>query len=85
MADQNPTQPDRTESAREHDDTDLIEGMIPAGTAQTQTEGGALARNVGSQADMKQVDDPDGSTRATKQDDIDAGVAYDSDRRGQNG
>ncbi len=75
----------RTESARDHDDRDLIDGMIPAGEAQTQTSGGALARDVGSQADLKQVDDPDGTTRATKQDDIDAGVAHDGDRRGQNG
>lgn len=75
----------RTESARDHDDRDLIDGMIPAGEAQTQTAGGALARDIGSQADLKQVDDPDGTTRATKQDDIDAGVAHDSDRRGQNG
>ena len=34
---------------------------------------------------MKSVTDPDGETRATKQDDINAGVAYDSDRRGSNG
>ena len=75
----------RTETARDNDDRDLIEGMIPAGEATTGTAGGALARDVGSQADLKQVDDPDATTRATKQDDIDADVAYDSDRRGQNG
>ncbi|WP_026325603.1 hypothetical protein [Sphingomonas sp. Mn802worker] len=74
------TEQTRTDSARDHDDKDLIEGMIPAGDAQTGTSGGALARDVGSQADMKTVTDPDGTTRATKQDDIDAGVAYDSDR-----
>ncbi|WP_294191594.1 hypothetical protein [uncultured Sphingomonas sp.] len=74
------TEQTRTDTARDHDDKDLIEGMIPAGEAQTGTSGGALARDVGSQADMKTVTDPDGSTRATKQDDIDAGVAYDSDR-----
>lgn len=74
----------RTESARDHDDKDLIEGMIPAGDAVTGTSGGALARDVGAQADLKQVDDPDGTTRATKQDDIAAGVAADSDRRGGN-
>ncbi len=74
------TEQTRTDTARDHDDKELIEGMIPAGEAQTGTSGGALARDVGSQADMKTVIDPDGSTRATKQDDIDAGVAYDSDR-----
>ena len=76
---------DRTQTARDHDDSDLIEGMIPAGDAVPSTAGGALARDVGSEADMKQLDDPDGTTRATKQNDIDANVAYDSDRRGQNG
>ena len=79
------TEQTRTDSARDHDDKDLIEGMIPAGEAQTGTSGGALARDVGSQADMKSVTDPDGETRATKQDDINTGVAYDSDRRGSNG
>jgi len=72
----------RTTTARDHDDKDVIEGMIPAGDAVAGTSGGALARDVGSQADLKQVDDPDGHTRATKQDDIDAGVAQRSDRRG---
>ncbi|WP_294352525.1 hypothetical protein [uncultured Sphingomonas sp.] len=74
------TEQTRTDTARDHDDKELIEGMIPAGEAQTGTSGGALARDVGSQADMKTVTDPDGTTRATKRDDIDAGVAYDSDR-----
>ena len=75
----------RTQTARDNDDRDIIEGMIPAGDAVTGTSGGALARDVGSRADLKQVDDPDGTTRATKQNDIDAGVARDSDRRGSNG
>ena len=71
----------RTESARDHDDTDLIEGMEADTDAEESSGGGALARDVGSQADLKQVDDPAASTRATKQDDIDSGVTYDSDRR----
>lgn len=75
----------RTTTARDHDDKDVIEGMIPAGEAQTGTSGGALARDIGSEADLKQVNDPDGTTRATKQDDIDADVALPSDRRGSNG
>lgn len=77
MANENP----RTESARDHDDKDVIEGMIPGGEAVPSSGGGALAREVGSAADLGQVDDPDGSVRPTKQDDIDAGVAYRSDRR----
>jgi len=76
---------DRTQDARDHDDTDLIEGMIADTDAVAGTAGGALARDIGSQADLKQVDDPDGRTRATKGDDIAAGQAYDGDRRGSNG
>ncbi|MBB3345886.1 hypothetical protein [Sphingomonas sp. BK069] len=76
MANENP----RTESARDHDDKDVIEGMIPGGEAVPSSGGDALAREVGSAADLGQVDDPDGSVRPTKQDDIDAGVAYRSDR-----
>jgi len=76
---------DRTQDARDHDDTDLIEGMIASGGATTQTSGGALARDVGSQADLEQVSDPDGTTRAQKADDMAAGQAYDGDRRGSNG
>lgn len=76
MANDNP----RTESARDHDDKDVIEGMIPGGAAVPSSGGGALAREVGSAADLGQVDDPEGSVRPTKQDDIDAGVAYRSDR-----
>jgi hypothetical protein len=72
----------RTESARDHDDKDVIEGMIPAGGATPSGAGGALQRDVGTQADLKQVDDPAGATRPTKQDDIAAGVAQPSDRRG---
>lgn len=72
----------RTTSARDHDDKDVIEGMIPAGDAQQGTSGGALQRDVGSKDDLKQVDDPDGTTRPMKQADINANQAYRSDRRG---
>ena len=42
--------------------------------------GGALARDLGSRADLKPVDDPDGSTPLTKQADIDADQAFRSSR-----
>jgi hypothetical protein len=70
----------RTEIARDHDDKDVIEGMVPGGEAEPSTGGGALARDLSSREALGQVDDPDGKVRATKQDDIDAGQAYDSDR-----
>ena len=76
----------RTQDARDNDDKDLIEGMIPAGDAEPSSGGGgALGQDIGKQADLKQIDDPDGRTRATKSDDMAAGQSYDSDRRGSNG
>jgi hypothetical protein len=73
----------RAKTARDNDDRDVIEGTIPDGEADTGTSGGALGRDIGSAADLKQVDDPDGTRRANKQDDIDAGQAYRGDRRGK--
>jgi len=70
----------RTDTARAHDDRDLIEGMESEPGAVSGTAGGALARDIGSADDMNVIDDPDGTTRATKQDDIDSGVATPSDR-----
>lgn len=70
----------RTTTARDHDDKDVIEGMIPAGEAVAESAGGNLQRDIGSRADLGQVDDPDGSVRPEKQDDIDNGQAYRSDR-----
>lgn len=72
---------DRTTDARDHDDTDLIEGMIPAGDAQPSSSGGNLQTDIGSKADLtRAIDDPDAMTRPEKQDDIDNGQARPSDR-----
>lgn len=76
MADEHP----RVQSARDHDDKDVIEGMIPGGDAVPSSGGGALARDLGSQDDLHQVDDPDGRARVTKQAASDAGQSYRSDR-----
>lgn len=71
----------RTDTARDTDDRDLIEGMIPAGGADAESAGGALAQDVGSQDDLtRAIDDPDGHDRVTKQDDIDHGQARPADR-----
>ena len=75
----------RTDTARAHDDSELIEGQDSEPGAVSTTAGGALARDIGSQDDASMVDDPDGTTRATKQDDIDAGQAQPSDRARGNG
>ncbi|GAA0663501.1 hypothetical protein FHT00_001235 [Sphingomonas insulae] len=71
----------RTETARENDDTDLIEGMIPADEAVAGSGGGTLAQDVGSNADLtRAIDDPEARDRAAKQDDVDQGQARPADR-----
>ena len=70
----------RTDTARDHDDSALIEDQDSESGAIATSAGGALARDVGSQDDMADIDDPDAATRATKQDDIDAGIAESSNR-----
>ena len=72
----------RTASARDHDDTDLIEGMIPAGDAQVGSAGGKLQTDVGSQDDLDHsIKDPGGTTRPEKADDTANDQSYRSDRR----
>ena len=76
----------RTDSARDHDDTDLIEGMIPAGDAVSSSAGGRLQTDIGSQADLtRAVDDPEADTRPEKADDMANDQSYPADRRGGRG
>lgn len=55
----------RTESARAHDDSDLIEGMEDAPSFSTSS-GGTLQRDVATQAELDAIGDPDGHHRVTK-------------------
>lgn len=71
----------RTETARDHDDSDLIEGMMPKGDSVIGSSGGNLARDVGTDADLtRAVDDPEALDRVTKQDDINHGQRQPADR-----
>ena len=64
----------RTQSARENDDSDIIDVASEA-PDQAGRSGGGLGRDVGTQDELKRaVEDPDGHTRAKKQDDIDNNV-----------
>ena len=72
----------RTTSARDHDDSDLIEGMDPEADAVAGSAGGKLQRDVGSQADLtRAVDDPEAGTRVEKADDLANDQSYPADRR----
>jgi hypothetical protein len=58
----------RTDSARGHDDTDLIENMEEA-PGQGGTKGGNLQRDIGSRAEeQRTTGDTSGVTRARKKD-----------------
>lgn len=77
------TEQSRTADARDNDDSDLIDNMIPDKDAVPGSAGGNLQRDIGSEADLiRAVDDPDADVRPEKQDDIDNDQAYDSDRGG---
>lgn len=60
---------DRTDTARTHDDSDIIDAAedAPSGVGRA---GGNLQRDVGTRDDLGSVDDPEGGTRVTKEDDI---------------
>jgi hypothetical protein len=70
----------RTDTAREHDDSDLIENQPGDPDAVAESAGGDLARDVGSRDDMTSIADPDGSSRVTSQDESDAGLAEPENR-----
>jgi hypothetical protein len=70
----------RTETARDHDDSDLIDGMIPDASA-GGTSGGQLAVDVGTQNDLdRAVADPDAHQRVAKSNDIAHDQARTADR-----
>lgn len=70
----------RTDTARAHDDSDLIEGLDSEPDAVASSSSNAVGRQVAARDEMGAIDDPDGTNRATKQDAIDAGVAEPTNR-----
>jgi hypothetical protein len=70
---------ERAETAREHDDSDLIDDKLPA-PPQGGRSGGDLATDVGTQAAEERVSDPEAHKGVDKADDIAHGEAYASDR-----
>lgn len=71
----------RTTSARDHDDTDLIEGMIPGGDAVVGSSGGNLQTDVGSRDDLEHaIKEPGGTSRPEKADDMANDQSYRSSR-----
>ena len=69
----------RTESAREHDDSDLIDRAEPA-PSQGGTSGGNMQEDIATQAELERVRDPEAHEGVDKQDDIDHAQRYETDR-----
>jgi hypothetical protein len=79
MSDRDQRDRERTESAREHDDSDLLEDNLKT-PAQGGRSGGDLATDIGTQAADERVSDPGAREGVDKADDIAHGEAYASDR-----
>jgi hypothetical protein len=69
----------RTASARQHDDSDIIDRAEPA-PSQGGTSGGALQEDIASQAELERVRDPEAREGVDKQDDINHQQRYETDR-----
>ncbi|HET7576156.1 MAG TPA: hypothetical protein VFK19_06265 [Sphingomicrobium sp.] len=59
----------RADTAREHDDSDIIDRAEPA-PSQGGTSGGNLQEDVATQAELERVRDPEAMEGVDKQDDI---------------
>ena len=70
---------DRTDTARDHDDSALIDSATEAPKGAGRG-GGNLQRDIGTQAELDRVRDPEATERATKEDDIANNDARPSDR-----
>jgi len=73
---------DRAETARRHDDRDLIEAAEDAPSA-AGTAGGRIQRDVGSRDEEKRIDDPEGGvTGVEKGDKVQPFIPTRSDHEG---
>ena len=59
----------RTDTARENDDSDIIERIEPA-PSQSGSSGGNLQEDIATQAELERVRDPEALEGVDKQDDI---------------
>jgi hypothetical protein len=65
----------RTETARENDDSDIIDSIEPT-PPQGGSSGGNLQEDVATQAELERVRDPEALEGVDKQDDIDHAQRY---------
>ena len=69
----------RTDTAHEHDDSDIIDRVEPA-PSQGGSAGGNLQEDVATQAELERVRDPEAREGVDKQDDIDHQQRYENRR-----
>ena len=69
----------RTKTARDNDDSDLIDRAEPT-PSQGGSSGGNLQEDIATQAELDRVRDPEAMEGVDKQDDIDHGQAYSSNQ-----
>ena len=67
----------RTETARENDDSDIIDTVEPT-PPQGGSSGGNLQEDVATQAELERVRDPQAFEGVDKQDDIDHAQRYEN-------
>lgn len=60
----------RADTARTHDDHELIDNVVPAPSEQSRS-GGNLQRDIGTEASLERVSDPEARKGVDKQDKID--------------
>jgi hypothetical protein len=65
----------RTDSARQHDDSDIIDSVEPT-PPQVGSSGGNLQEDVATQVELERVRDPEALEGVDKQDDIDHAQRY---------
>lgn len=71
----------RTETARDNDDSDIIDN-IEETPAHQDRSGGNLQRDVATQVDLERVSDPQATEGVTKEDDIAHGQRRPVERQG---
>lgn len=73
----------RTESARQNDDSDIIErNANEFEPSQGGSSGGNLQEDIATQAELERVRDPEAHEGVDKQDDIDHQQRYETNRPG---
>jgi hypothetical protein len=69
----------RTESARAHDDSELIDNIEP-GPTQATSSGGSMALDIATEDELTHVSEPDASTRIRKSHALEHGTEVRPDR-----